>query len=98
LDTTDFFSAAHTAAAQTGQSAVPEDLDVDTHFIAFIEAVNDAGSVSGALTARSFGAEMLTRYREKRVVELDGGREGPFDRGTCTSLLHVSDLLGHIDA
>jgi hypothetical protein len=41
---------------------------------------------------------MLTRYREKRVVELDGGREGPFDRGTCTSLLHVRDLLGNIDA
>jgi ubiquitin carboxyl-terminal hydrolase L3 len=27
---------------------------------------------------------------EKRVVELDGGRQGPFDRGACTSLLHVS--------
>jgi hypothetical protein len=27
--------------------------------------------------------------REKRVVEMDGGRGGPFDRGTCTSLLEV---------
>lgn len=27
---------------------------------------------------------------EKRVLELDGGRQGPFDRGSCKSLLHVS--------
>lgn len=67
LDEADFFEAAHKAGAQTGQSAVPEDLDIDTHFITFIEAANDKG--------------------EKRVVELDGGREGPFDRGTCTDLL-----------
>jgi hypothetical protein len=29
------------------------------------------------------------KEREKRVVEMDGGRGGPFDRGTCTSLLEV---------
>ena len=28
--------------------------------------------------------------REKRIVELDGGRNGPFDRGACTDLLRVS--------
>jgi ubiquitin carboxyl-terminal hydrolase L3 len=43
LDEATFFEAAHTAAAQTGQSAVPTDLDVDTHFIAFVEAINDQG-------------------------------------------------------
>jgi ubiquitin carboxyl-terminal hydrolase L3 len=43
LDEADFFEAAHSAAAQAGQSAVPEDLDVDTHFIAFIEAENAKG-------------------------------------------------------
>lgn len=43
LDEADFFEKAHTAAAQTGQSAVPTDLDVDTHFIAFIEAPNAKG-------------------------------------------------------
>ncbi|WWD17303.1 hypothetical protein CI109_101743 [Kwoniella shandongensis] len=67
LDETDFFEAAHTAAAHAGQSAIPTDLDVDTHFIAFVEAVNEKG--------------------EKRIVELDGGREGPFDRGTSNSFL-----------
>ncbi|RSH80913.1 ubiquitinyl hydrolase 1 [Apiotrichum porosum] len=68
LDEADFFEEAHTAAAQSGQSAVPTDLDVDTHFIAFVEATNAKG--------------------EKRVVELDGSRSGPFDRGQCTDLLH----------
>ncbi|KAL7421593.1 ubiquitinyl hydrolase 1 [Cryptotrichosporon argae] len=67
LDEATFFSHAHTAAAQAGQSAVPHDLDVDLHFIAFIAGVNGAG--------------------EKRVVELDGGRGGPLDRGPCTDLL-----------
>ncbi|WVQ82384.1 hypothetical protein IAT38_004512 [Cryptococcus sp. DSM 104549] len=67
LDETTFFSEAHTAASQTGQSAVPTDLDVDTHFIAFVEGVNEKG--------------------EKRIVELDGGRDGPFDRGTSTNFL-----------
>jgi ubiquitin carboxyl-terminal hydrolase L3 len=43
LDEADFFEAAHTSAAQHGQSAVPEDLDVDTHFICFIQAVNAQG-------------------------------------------------------
>lgn len=45
LDEATFFESAHTAAAQAGQSAVPTDLDVDTHFIAFIEAVNSQGYV-----------------------------------------------------
>ncbi|ORY33958.1 peptidase C12, ubiquitin carboxyl-terminal hydrolase [Naematelia encephala] len=67
LDESTFFSEAHTSAAQTGQSAVPTDLDIDTHFIAFIEAENENG--------------------EKRIVELDGGREGPFDRGASNDFL-----------
>ncbi|WOO85633.1 Ubiquitin carboxyl-terminal hydrolase isozyme L3 [Vanrija pseudolonga] len=67
LDEADFFESAHTAAAQAGQSAVPDDLDVDTHFIAFVQARNAKG--------------------ELRVVELDGGREGPFDRGPSKDLL-----------
>ena len=28
--------------------------------------------------------------REMRVVEMDGNRNGPFDRGLCTDLLKVS--------
>ncbi|TXT11899.1 uncharacterized protein COLE_02309 [Cutaneotrichosporon oleaginosum] len=45
LDETDFFSEAHTATAQSGQSEVPSGaaLDVDNHFIAFVQAKNEAG-------------------------------------------------------
>ncbi|OCF36844.1 ubiquitin carboxyl-terminal hydrolase L3 [Kwoniella heveanensis BCC8398] len=67
LDEADFFTAAHTAAAQTGQSAIPEDLDVTTHFITFVEGVNENG--------------------EKRTVELDGNRSGPFDQGPSVNFL-----------
>ncbi|WWC70192.1 uncharacterized protein I206_104142 [Kwoniella pini CBS 10737] len=67
LDESNFFSEAHLSASQSGQSSIPDDLDVDTHFIAFIEAINENG--------------------EKRIVELDGGREGPFDRGQSENFL-----------
>lgn len=67
LETSPFFESAHESASQGGQSAVPENVDVDTHFIAFIEAKNKEG--------------------DNRVVELDGGRTGPFDRGHCDDLL-----------
>ncbi|WVN88234.1 uncharacterized protein L203_103435 [Cryptococcus depauperatus CBS 7841] len=67
LEKATFFSDAHTAAAQTGQSNVPTDLDVDTHFIAFVEGANENG--------------------EKRIVELDGGRKGPLDRGASICFL-----------
>lgn len=45
LEEATFFESAHTAGAQAGQSSVPTDLDVDEHFITFIEAVNDKGWV-----------------------------------------------------
>jgi len=88
LDNADFFQAAHTAAASSGQSAVPTDLDVDTHFITFIEALNDKGSVSRIDQNRQVPDANLPR--ERRVVEMDGGRNGPFDRGACDDLLKVS--------
>ncbi|EAL23515.1 hypothetical protein CNBA1620 [Cryptococcus deneoformans B-3501A] len=67
LDETTFFTEAHTSAASTGQSVVPTDLDVDEHFIAFVEGVDEKG--------------------EKRIVELDGGRNGPLDRGASNNFL-----------
>lgn len=69
LDETDFFTSAHTAVAQSGQSEVPsgEALNVDNHFIAFVQKTNSKG--------------------EKRLVELDGSRTGPFDQGPSDDLL-----------
>ena len=47
LDEADFFETAHKSAAQSGQSAVPTDLEnVEEHFITFIEAENDKGSAA----------------------------------------------------
>jgi ubiquitin carboxyl-terminal hydrolase L3 len=87
LDEADFFETAHKSAAQSGQSAVPTDLEnVEEHFITFIEAENDKGL---AFSSWAFSETKLTS-REKRVVEMDGGRTGPFDRGPCSSLLEVS--------
>jgi ubiquitin carboxyl-terminal hydrolase L3 len=86
LEDAEFFSTTHTNLAQQGQSSVPEDLDVDNHFICFVEAVNAKGYVVSTLPMIS----NVDGFRDKRVVELDGGRNGPLDRGECTSLLHVS--------
>jgi ubiquitin carboxyl-terminal hydrolase L3 len=45
LDETEFFSEAHTATAQSGQSEVPtgDAINVDNHFLAFVQAKNEAG-------------------------------------------------------
>lgn len=45
LDNTEFFTEAHTASAQSGQSEVPtgEALNVENHFLAFVQAKNKKG-------------------------------------------------------
>lgn len=44
LENAEFFSKAHSSALESGQTEVPQDLDnVEYHFIAFVEAVNEAG-------------------------------------------------------
>lgn len=46
LDETSFFEEAHQAAAQSGQSKVPvtdDELDVDLHFISFVQASGEDG-------------------------------------------------------
>jgi ubiquitin carboxyl-terminal hydrolase L3 len=67
----------HTSAATSGQTAVPEDLNTDLHFTCFVRAPD--------ATAR----ETETQANGWRVIELDGGRNGPIDRGECTNLLEV---------
>jgi hypothetical protein len=54
LEEADFFETAHTAAAQSGQSSVPTDLeDIEPHFITFIEAINGNGYVDVFLFCHS---------------------------------------------
>jgi ubiquitin carboxyl-terminal hydrolase L3 len=77
LETTDIFADIHAAAAASGQSAVPENLDTDLHFTCFVQAPE----------ASARAAETTTD--ERRLIELDGRRAGPVDRGKSTDLLKV---------
>jgi len=81
LESTDLFANIHAAAAASGQTAVPEDLDTDLHFTCFVQAPE--ASVREAKIATG----------ERRLIELDGGRAGPIDRGKSTDLLKVSTLI-----
>jgi ubiquitin carboxyl-terminal hydrolase L3 len=77
LESTDIFTNIHAAAAASGQTAVPDNLDTDLHFTCFVQAPD----------ASAREAEVATG--ERRLIELDGGRAGPVDRGKSTDLLKV---------
>jgi hypothetical protein len=77
LESTDLFTNIHAAAAASGQTAVPDNLDTDLHFTCFVQAPD----------ASAREAEVATS--ERRLIELDGGRAGPVDRGKSTDLLEV---------
>ncbi|KAH0582649.1 hypothetical protein H2248_010571 [Termitomyces sp. 'cryptogamus'] len=68
LETTPLFANIHAQAASSGQTQVPTDLDTDLHFTCFVPAP----------VVR--GPESPGGYR---IVELDGRRAGPVDRGEC---------------
>ncbi|KAG8814821.1 ubiquitinyl hydrolase 1 [Serendipita sp. 399] len=71
LESTSLFATAHADAAQGGQSSLPRNLDTNEHFVAFVQAP-DPTSDDGS---------------QRRLVELDGRRPGPVDRGPSTDLL-----------
>jgi len=75
LESTDLFADIHAALAASGQTAVPNNLDTDLHFTCFVQAPE----------ASAREAEISTD--ERRLIELDGGRAGPVDRGASTDLL-----------
>jgi len=56
---------------------VPDELDTDLHFTCFVQAPD----------ARAREATVLPELPELRLIELDGGRAGPVDRGASTNLL-----------
>ncbi|KIY52886.1 cysteine proteinase [Fistulina hepatica ATCC 64428] len=79
LETTPLFANIHAEAATEGQSAVPSSsINTDLHFTCFIKAPSapDRQEVGGD------GSDY-------RLIELDGRRGGPVDRGDCTD----TDLL-----
>jgi hypothetical protein len=77
LETTEIFANIHAAVATGGQTAVPDKLDTDLHFTCFVQAPD----------ASVREAEIATG--ERRLIELDGRRAGPVDRGKSTDLLKV---------
>ena len=92
LETTPLFSKIHAEMASKGQTPVrPGDLQTDLHFVCFVEAP-DADFRDRA--AQSAGAKLEGDATEdngsgKRLIELDGTRTGPVDRGECRDLLKV---------
>lgn len=77
LETTEIFADIHASVATGGQTAVPDKLDTDLHFTCFVQAPE----------ASVREAEVATG--ERRLIELDGRRAGPVDRGKSTDLLKV---------
>jgi len=74
LETTPLFADIHAEAATSGQSAVPTaDSNTNLHFTCFVQAPS----------GRAPGSEDVGM----RLIELDGRRAGPIDRGECTNLL-----------
>ncbi|KAG6854543.1 hypothetical protein C0991_005455 [Blastosporella zonata] len=69
LETTPLFANIHADAASSGQTVVPDNLDTDLHFTCFVRAPAVRGE------PESPGGH--------RVIELDGRRVGPVDRGEC---------------
>ena len=87
LEKTSLFADIHSEAAQSGQSAVPTNLDTNLHFTCFVKApavrVDDASPTGNAGSTEGVAPSGF------RVLELDGRREGIVDRGECKDLLHV---------
>ncbi|KAH8996183.1 peptidase C12 ubiquitin carboxyl-terminal hydrolase 1 [Lactarius hatsudake] len=75
LESTQIFADIHAATAAGGQTDPSANLNTDLHFTCFVQA----------LEASAREAEVETD--KQRLIELDGGRAGPVDRGESTNLL-----------
>ena len=61
---------------------MPDDLDTDLHFTCFVQAPETEARETETPAGKG----------GMRLIELDGRRSGPMDRGKCTDLLTVSCL------
>ncbi|KAI0788814.1 cysteine proteinase [Abortiporus biennis] len=78
LETTSHFATIHEEVAASGQTMAPSaESKTNLHFTCFVQAPSPPAREDG------------TPVREggMRVVELDGRRRGPVDRGQCTDFL-----------
>ncbi|KAI6001923.1 hypothetical protein EDD15DRAFT_2158060 [Pisolithus albus] len=84
LATTPLFASIHSSAAMAGQTdASTADMHTTLHFTVFVRAP--------AASARAHEPDNV----EWRLIELDGRREGPIDRGKCGDLL--KDAAKYVD-
>jgi Ubiquitin carboxyl-terminal hydrolase, family 1 len=81
LESTELFADIHAVVATSGQTAVPADLDTDLHFTCFVQAPESSAREAEEVTTK------------RRLIELDGGRAGPVDRGGSVDLLKVRSSL-----
>lgn len=78
LETTPLFADIHAEAAAGGQTAAPSaDERVDLHFTCFVQAPD----------GKAREEEIVADDSSQRLIELDGRRVGPIDRGVCTDFL-----------
>ncbi|KAI9453389.1 peptidase C12 ubiquitin carboxyl-terminal hydrolase 1 [Lactarius psammicola] len=75
LESTKIFADIHAATAAEGQTTIPADLDTDLHFTCFVQA------------PEASAREVEIETDKQRLIELDGRRAGPVDRGESTDLL-----------
>ena len=81
LESTPLFRNLHSETAATGQTAPPENLDVDLHFSCFVEAPD--ASVR----------KIEEGGYHKRLIELDGSLDGPVDHGPVDDFLKVRNSV-----
>ncbi|OJT09820.1 hypothetical protein TRAPUB_13690 [Trametes pubescens] len=87
LETTPLFANIHADAASGGQTAVPADLATDLHFTCFVRAPSPPSQEEGTPASPD----------GMRLIELDGRRVGPIDRGPCTDfLVDVAKLVRNL--
>jgi len=102
LETTPLFANIHSQTAASGQTAVPTNLDTDLHFTCFVAApeaeFRERAKKAGDLeTGNEQDAEEEEESSGMRLIELDGRREGPIDRGECKDFLKdVADVVKRI--
>ena len=97
LETTPLFKKVHAELASTGQSHLPQELNTDLHFICFVQApeaeFTEITDFRGEQAEEAAGAAAENLKNKKssgmRLVELDGERSGPVDRGECKDFLKV---------
>lgn len=78
LEETELFADIHADAANAGQTAAPRaEARTDLHFTCFVQAPSPP--------SREEGVEVTEGGM--RLLELDGRRNGPVDRGVCTDFL-----------